>query len=458
MSARTPTPEQAAAIEVGGRDVLLEAGAGTGKTGVMVDRYCRLVCDEGVSPDAILAFTFTDKAAAELRQRIRAELARAGGGRLRARARAAERDRRGLGDDDPRLLQPRCSPPTRSRPGSTPASASSTPPRPTAPPARPSTRRSTTFLAATGERHATAPGPEREELVAAYDVDGLRAVVTGVHAELRSRGEAEPRLPEPPPSDPAGRCAEAAEAAARGAGGAEATSDRQARAGSSGRWRGSPAPGRRPSLDELRGAAHRQQGEGDRRPTARRSRRRSRARRRGGRGRRGLPPPGRAARALLRRASRRPRSAAPASTSRTCRSSPRGCWSGPRSARPTAAASATCWSTSSRTPTALQLRLIEALRGPRSELIVVGDELQSIYGFRHADLDVFREQRRLIEQRPDAELMELSGNFRSRPEVIAAVNVFGAALLGDSYRPLRVGDRRRQRRRRRAGSRRSSCC
>ena len=75
MSERTPTPEQQAAITVGGRDVLLEAGAGTGKTGVMVDRYCRLVCDKGVSPDAILAFTFTDKAAAELRQRIRVELA-----------------------------------------------------------------------------------------------------------------------------------------------------------------------------------------------------------------------------------------------------------------------------------------------------------------------------------------------------------------------------------------------
>ena len=53
---------------------MVEAGAGTGKTGVMVDRYCRLACDEGVSPDAVLAFTFTDKAAAELRQRIRAEI------------------------------------------------------------------------------------------------------------------------------------------------------------------------------------------------------------------------------------------------------------------------------------------------------------------------------------------------------------------------------------------------
>ena len=57
--------------------------------------------------------------------------------------------------------------------------------------------------------------------------------------------------------------------------------------------------------------------------------------------------------------------------------------------------------------------------------MVVGDELQSIYGFRHADLDVFREQRRLFAERPDAEAMELSGNFRSRPEVIGAVNALG---------------------------------
>ena len=45
----------------------------------------------------------------------------------------------------------------------------------------------------------------------------------------------------------------------------------------------------------------------------------------------------------------------------------------------------------------LQLRLIEALRGPQAQLMTVGDELQSIYGFRHADLDVFRERRRAIE-------------------------------------------------------------
>ncbi|HWJ43648.1 MAG TPA: 3'-5' exonuclease, partial [Solirubrobacterales bacterium] len=37
--------------------------------------------------------------------------------------------------------------------------------------------------------------------------------------------------------------------------------------------------------------------------------------------------------------------------------------------------------------------------------------------------------------------MRLSGNFRSRPEVVGAVNLFGQTLLGDAYTPLRVGER-----------------
>ena len=87
----------------------------------------------------------------------------------------------------------------------------------------------------------------------------------------------------------------------------------------------------------------------------------------------------------------------------------------------------------------LQLRLVEALRGPDCRLMVVGDELQSIYGFRHADLDVFREQRAAIEADPASGALALSGNFRSRPELIGAVNAIGERLLGDAYRPLRVG-------------------
>ena len=50
----------------------------------------------------------------------------------------------------------------------------------------------------------------------------------------------------------------------------------------------------------------------------------------------------------------------------------------------------------------LQLKLIEALRGPETELFLVGDEFQSIYGFRHADLEVFREQRERFDGRAAA--------------------------------------------------------
>ena len=58
---------------------------------------------------------------------------------------------------------------------------------------------------------------------------------------------------------------------------------------------------------------------------------------------------------------------------------------------------------------------------PAKELFFVGDEFQSIYGFRHADVGVFRERRAAAAQR-----LSLTENYRSRPEVLAAVNhVFG---------------------------------
>ncbi|MCH7549932.1 MAG: UvrD-helicase domain-containing protein, partial [Candidatus Krumholzibacteriota bacterium] len=46
------------------------AGAGTGKTSVLVDRYLKLMRDDEVPPEKILALTFTLKAAAEMRHRI----------------------------------------------------------------------------------------------------------------------------------------------------------------------------------------------------------------------------------------------------------------------------------------------------------------------------------------------------------------------------------------------------
>ena len=90
--------------------------------------------------------------------------------------------------------------------------------------------------------------------------------------------------------------------------------------------------------------------------------------------------------------------------------------------------------------------------------MVVGDELQSIYGFRHADLDVFRERRSAIEASPDGEVIPLSGNFRSRPEVIGAVNALGERLLGDDFRAAAGRRPAAAARGRRARGRRSRCC
>jgi len=445
MSGRSPTPEQAAAIEISGVDVLLEAGAGTGKTGVMVDRYCRLVCDKGVAPDAILAFTFTDKAAAELRQRIRAELARrAEAGSERAaellsaigsawittihgfcnRLLAGHQVAAGI-DPGFRILDaPETS--RAAREAFDEALREFLSPEPPADGPHASDMRTPA---------AHRPQDSREELVATFDVDGLRGIVAGVHAELRSRGEAEPRLPQPRPSDPVEAIAATIEAAGQ-------------------------------ALEEMR--------ESDpKRELVERALARLSA---------PGPPPGleelRALRTDSRAKSILPyREAIDAAISRTAEAGEGG--EAYRhlgvllelfSSRFEAAKERRAGidfedlqilaarlleraeigeSYRSRfshllvdefqDTNRLQLRLIEALHGPRSELVVVGDEFQSIYGFRHADLDVFRRQRELIAQRADAELMALSGNFRSRPELIAAVNFFGAALLGASYRPLRVG-------------------
>ncbi|HEX6666151.1 MAG TPA: UvrD-helicase domain-containing protein [Solirubrobacterales bacterium] len=426
MSERTPTPEQAAAIEASGRDVLLEAGAGTGKTGVMVDRYCRLACDAGVAPDAILAFTFTDKAAAELRQRIRAELSR----------------RAELGDERAAALLPAiggawvttihgfCNRLLGAHPvaaGIDPGFRVLDTPETTRAAREAFDEALREFLAAGGEG--------REELVATFEIEGLRALVTGVHAELRSRGEAEPRLPEPPPSDPEAAihtAAEAAAAALEECGPKDRNRELLERALA--RLR---APGPPPGLDEIRAlwttskakpvAAYREAIEAAAARTAEAGE--------GGEAYRNLAAllelfSERFERAKERRAGVDFEDLQILAARLLERAEIGEAYRGRFSH---------LLVDEFQDTNRLQLRLVEALRGPRSELVVVGDELQSIYGFRHADLDVFRRQRDEIEARPDAELMELSGNFRSRPELIGAVNLLGGELLGGRYRPLRVG-------------------
>jgi ATP-dependent exoDNAse (exonuclease V) beta subunit len=425
MRERQPTPEQRAAIEAKGSEILVEAGAGTGKTGVIVDRYCRLACEQGVPPDAILAFTFTDKAAAELRQRIRAEIER----RAESGSERARKLLPGLGGSWVTTIHGFCNRLLSAHPV-----AVGIDPRFRVLDAPEAERAATEAFDQALEAFLAEGDRERENTVAAFDIVGLRGIVLGAHAELRSRGEDEPRLPDQPEPDVPGALRHAAEVAAEAIGELKpGSANHELLERALALLDGTESP---PDLGQI---------------------------------------------AVLRTTSKaKPiaayREAIDAAVSRVAEAGEGGLayrhvaellglfserFAVVKARRAgidfedlqllaarllerteTGAAYRGRFShllvDEFQDTNRLQLRLIEALRGPGAQLMTVGDELQSIYGFRHADLDVFRERRRATEASATAETIPLSGNFRSRPEVIGAVNAIGGRLL-DDYAPLRVG-------------------
>jgi ATP-dependent exoDNAse (exonuclease V) beta subunit len=183
------TAEQQAAIEHAG-GLLLTANAGSGKTSVMTERFVLAARSEGGDVARILAITFTEKAAAELKTRVRARFEQLGDDE---RARATEGAWIStIHSFCARLLR-------------THALAAGIDPRFAVLDERGAERLASAAFDAALDALADEHGRAALALIAAYRPNELRAAIVDLHGELRSRGEEEPSLPpaRPAPLGPA---------------------------------------------------------------------------------------------------------------------------------------------------------------------------------------------------------------------------------------------------------------
>jgi ATP-dependent helicase/nuclease subunit A len=369
------TKAQRAAIATRERDVFTEAGAGAGKTGVLVERYCDCVTEDGVAPDRILAFTFTERAAGELRERIhrllaaRAREAAEEGYLERAAdiARAAREGERAWITTIHGFCRRLCA--------MHPVGAG-VDPRFRVLDEVEATRIAERAFEAALEQTVASGGPAAARFAAAFHTRRLRGMVQGAHERLRSQGVSPVRLPDPGPP-------------VRSVKGGEEAPEL--------------TPAEHSLAEEGFGALGVLLAAYDR-EYERLKAERSAA---------DFEDLELRALDLLRRDG----------------------------------AVGDVWRVrfahlmvdEFQDTNRVQLALIDALRGPQARLFCVGDEFQSIYRFRHADLEVFRERRREARADPAVDEIPLRGNFRSRPDVLAAVDFIGETLFGDGFPRLEAG-------------------
>jgi ATP-dependent exoDNAse (exonuclease V) beta subunit len=444
MSRPAFTDEQAAAVADRSGSALLAAAAGSGKTAVMVERFVEAVLHDGVAVGAILALTFTEKAAGELRERIRRRLVDLG---EEEHARAVDAAWVGT-------IHGFCARVLRAQP-----LAAGLDPRFEVLD-EPSARRvADAAYERALELWSRNPSPAALDVAAAYG-PALRDVIVRAHDTLRSRGERHPRIPVPAerPAPDAAILRAARDAAVRELEGAPASP------------RSSPASPRgarvRTGLEALAACAA-ALADADA----------------------GVPWPGELDAGRLK-------GGAKALEAEPCESY-RAAWTAYRSACADHHARATLvlldglldrfgsayeegkaarsgldfedlelrardlladpaqrarWAErfalimvdEFQDTNRLQLDLLEALE--RDNLFVVGDEFQSIYRFRHADVTIFRERAAKLggglspfDFAAAGRVRRLSANFRSRAELLDVLNGAFAGELGPGFAPLVAG-------------------
>ena len=400
--------QQIAAVEATG-EVFVSAGAGTGKTAVLVERFVRAVCDRGLDVDSILVITYTRRAAGELRTRIRHALGERGRPDL-----ARELDGAWISTIHGfclRLLK------------AYPFAAGLDPRFRELDGNQGAVLRSEAFQQALAEFCADGE-PDRLRLLATYGASGLRRMLTGVYETLRSAGR-ELRLDIGGRPELAERVEELREAARSLAADAAATDMQR---GNAQQLLELLERDTRPDrLMELSGF----RASGERAATYEEARRS-------------------VEQAALDEAAARDRDLlqellnrfADAYAEAKARESALDFEDLQLAARDLLRDHADIRERESlrfrsimvdefQDTNRLQTDIVDLLRGPGAELFFVGDEYQSIYGFRHADVRVFRERR---EQSP--QLLPLTRNYRSRPEVLAAVNELFGAHFGDEFQQL----------------------